>query len=75
MADGDVLSYNDVLTSQSGDYFLVMQSDCNLVLYDQTYTAIWAAGTNGRGAILPCSFYMKVTSTTAGIYIIDNGDN
>nr|ADK74829.1 immunomodulatory protein [Anoectochilus formosanus] len=31
-----------------GAYLFIMQSDCNLVLYD-TNRAIWASNTNGRG--------------------------
>ncbi|XP_031487806.1 mannose-specific lectin-like [Nymphaea colorata] len=44
-------SYEYLLPGQSlatGDDALVMQSDCNLVLYRKR-TAIWASGTSGRG--------------------------
>ncbi|KAF3774760.1 Mannose-specific lectin 3 [Nymphaea thermarum] len=44
-------SYEYLLPGQSlatGDDALVMQSDCNLVLYRKG-TAIWASGTSGRG--------------------------
>ena len=37
------------LTSTNGTYTINMQSDCNLVLYNNS-TAIWQSGTNGRGS-------------------------
>lgn len=39
---------NDTLVSNNGQYRLVMQSDGNLVLYDQNNSALWATGTDGN---------------------------
>lgn len=45
------LRANDRLTSADGSHYLVMQGDGNLVLYTASNRALWAAGTNGSGAI------------------------
>jgi hypothetical protein len=42
------LTPNDSLYTENHIYQLVMQGDCNLVVY-QTGTAIWSSGTSGRG--------------------------
>ncbi|CAA7406380.1 unnamed protein product [Spirodela intermedia] len=43
---GQALFTNQYL--QYGNYILLMQSDCNLVLYDNT-TPIWSTQTSGKG--------------------------
>jgi len=49
------LNNGDKRTSKLGNYQLVMQTDCNLVLYsvhgrNGQPSAIWATGTNGKGS-------------------------
>jgi hypothetical protein len=48
MPVGRQLTPNDEIRSPNGRYRLVMQTDCNLVLYDSA-RAIWASGTDRRG--------------------------
>ena len=55
MADGDILKYDEYLMSQSGAYKLIMQSDCNLVIYDEANNPMWETATYHSG-IRPCSF-------------------
>ncbi|MES9041834.1 hypothetical protein U6V62_12360 [Cutibacterium acnes] len=66
----DVLGTDESLyTGQSlttGSYSLVMQSDCNLVLYDAG-KAIWATSTNGRGS--SC----RATMQKDGNFVVYNG--
>lgn len=48
---GESLRPDQTLKSANGLYTLIMQSDGNLVLYDNKGKAIWATGTDGSGAI------------------------
>ncbi|XP_039124651.1 mannose-specific lectin-like [Dioscorea cayenensis subsp. rotundata] len=50
-------------------YTFIMQSDCNLVEYDNG-NAIWASGTNGRGS----SCYVTLQSD-GNLVIYDNNNN
>lgn len=45
---GDILKIGQSITSQNGQYKLIMQGDGNLVLYDSSGKALWASGTNGH---------------------------
>ncbi|MQL93794.1 hypothetical protein Taro_026433 [Colocasia esculenta] len=47
MFNGESLNTNEFL--ENGPYRLVMQGDCNLVLYVNRSRPLWASGTNGRG--------------------------
>ncbi|KAK9144330.1 hypothetical protein Sjap_004233 [Stephania japonica] len=48
ICNGESLNTGEYLENQP--YMLVMQGDCNLVLYkDYGYTAIWSTGTQGKG--------------------------
>ena len=47
MFSGESLNTNEFL--EKGPYRLVMQGDCNLVLYVNRSRPLWASGTNGRG--------------------------
>ncbi|CAA6669410.1 unnamed protein product [Spirodela intermedia] len=52
VADSILYSDSSLYTGQSlnyGSYYLTMQSDCNLVLYDAG-RALWATNTDGRGS-------------------------
>ncbi len=49
MMIGRQLSPNDEIRSPGGRYRLVMQTDCNLVLYDSA-RALWSSGTDRRGS-------------------------
>ncbi|KAJ8511442.1 hypothetical protein OPV22_001876 [Ensete ventricosum] len=55
-ADNILYSGESLNSGQSlryGSYNFIMQSDCNLVLYDNN-RAVWASGTNGRGSNCVC---------------------
>lgn len=46
---GQELTQNQALTSENGEYALVLQTDGNLVLYGQDVTAYWSSDTDGEG--------------------------
>lgn len=49
LRSGDQLLVNDKLISNNGLYFLILQEDGNLVMYEYGGTkAVWATGTNGN---------------------------
>jgi hypothetical protein len=50
LSAGQQLASDQQLVSRSGYYRLVMQADCNLVLYDKWGRPLWATNTNGRGS-------------------------
>ncbi|KAH7692358.1 alpha-D-mannose-specific plant lectins domain-containing protein [Dioscorea alata] len=64
---GDSLTVGQALSYAS--YTFIMQSDCNLVLYDNV-NAIWASGTNDQGS----SCYVSLQSD-GNLVIYDNNDN
>ncbi len=45
---GDQLKENQKITSANGEYYLIQQSDGNLVIYNSEEKAIWASGMNGK---------------------------
>ncbi|ERN09395.1 hypothetical protein AMTR_s00029p00039860 [Amborella trichopoda] len=45
--NGESLNPNEFL--ENGPYRLIMQGDCNLVLYVNRSRALWSSRTNGRG--------------------------
>lgn len=57
---GEELQAGQKLFSPSGEYFLVMQTDGNLVVYavgpdtnaEVTNVALWASNTNGQGGVV-----------------------
>lgn len=58
---GKTLEQNSCLRPLSGTGFLLMQADCNLVLYwgdNENNAVLWATGTNGLGTA-PCSVTMQ----------------
>ncbi|KAH7692357.1 alpha-D-mannose-specific plant lectins domain-containing protein [Dioscorea alata] len=72
MADFILYSGESLRSGQGmyyGSYSFIMQSDCNLVLYDNG-NAIWASGTNGRGR----SCYVTMQSD-GNLVIYDNNNN
>jgi len=48
---GQELDVNQRLTSPSGEYYLIMQGDGNLVVYKPGGHPIWATHTNGKGGV------------------------
>ena len=61
---------HDAVTSCDGRFFLVMQGDGNLVLYQNGVGALWATGTNGRAdnptmAVLQFDGSLVVQSATS----------
>jgi hypothetical protein len=63
LANGGTLTSGQSLTN--GNYTLVMQSDCNLVLYNNG-VAVWSSGTNGQGT--NCSLVMQSSDCNLVIY-------
>ncbi|KAG6476875.1 hypothetical protein ZIOFF_066123 [Zingiber officinale] len=63
---GDTMNAGQSLTQ--GGYTFIMQTDCNLVLYDSG-RAVWASGTDGRGR--NCVLRMQ----TDGNLVIYDGNN
>ncbi len=47
--NGETLAQDSSLQSKNGQYTLTMQSDGNLVLYDNKHVAAWSTGTYGKG--------------------------
>ncbi|CAA7406364.1 unnamed protein product [Spirodela intermedia] len=71
VADSILYSGSSLYTGQSlnyGSYYLTMQSDCNLVLYDAG-RALWATNTDGRGS--NCRAAMQKD----GNFVVYNGNN
>ncbi|XP_074565306.1 mannose-specific lectin-like [Curcuma longa] len=71
MADNVLDGGGTLYTGQSltqGDYTFIMQSDCNLVLYDKG-RAVWASKTNGQGR--NCVLRMQ----TDGNLVVYDGSN
>jgi hypothetical protein len=62
------LNFDEKITSQNGRYFLIMQNDSNLVMYNNQNQAIWASGTNGSGA----TFAIMQTDGNLVLYRNDN---
>jgi hypothetical protein len=50
MTSTGVLSAGASITSQNGSYWILMQGDGNLVLYDGGFNPLWASGTAGMGS-------------------------
>jgi hypothetical protein len=48
---GERLLANQYLQSLNGSYKLYLQGDGNLVLRNAASSALWASGTNGKGAV------------------------
>jgi hypothetical protein len=48
---GERLASNQYLQSLNGSYKLYLQGDGNLVLRNAASSALWASGTNGKGAV------------------------
>ena len=54
---GQQLNVGDTLTSSGGNYYLILQTDGNLVLYpigQYGQNALWATGTNGKPSQKAC---------------------
>ncbi|XP_039140857.1 mannose-specific lectin-like [Dioscorea cayenensis subsp. rotundata] len=71
MADFILYSGESLLSGQAlyyASYTFIMQSDCNLVEYDNG-KAIWASGTNGRGT------NCRVTMQSDGNLVIYDNNN
>jgi exopolysaccharide biosynthesis protein len=51
MTAGNLILPNHAIYSLTKNHALVMQSDGNLVVYDISWEAIWAAGINGKGGV------------------------
>lgn len=51
LATNKGLTPNQMLRSSNKQYKAIMQGDGNFVVYREPWTAIWATGTNGRGAV------------------------
>lgn len=51
LSPGMSLLAGQTIYSDDGAYHLVMQTDGNAVIYDNTPTAIWNSGTQGSGAV------------------------
>lgn len=47
LVTGQALLAGDELVSANGDYDLVMQADCNLVIYGSLGTPVWSTATHG----------------------------
>lgn len=70
-ADSILYSDSSLYTGQSltyGSYYLTMQSDCNLVLYDSG-RPVWATNTGGRGS--NCRAAMQKD----GNFVVYDGNN
>lgn len=50
LIQGDVLQTDQSLVSSNGKYRLLMQQDCNLVLYRSDGRALWSSKTNGKSS-------------------------
>ncbi|KAL0915139.1 hypothetical protein M5K25_015538 [Dendrobium thyrsiflorum] len=62
---GDILKNGEKLTE--GNYNLIMQPDCNLVLYQENpYEEIWSTRTNGMGNMCEAAL------TTDGNFVIND---
>lgn len=58
---GETLEVGEYLMSKNGQYKLIMQSDGNLVLYDNKDTVYWASNTNNEG-------YTKLLFSYGAVY-------
>jgi hypothetical protein len=68
MQPGEVLNPDDSITSADGQYFLVYQTDGNLVLYsNRTGAPLWASNTAGR----PVGVCIMQTDGNLVIYDLD----
>lgn len=71
VATNILYSGSSLYTGQSltyGAYYLIMQSDCNLVLYDSG-RPVWATNTGGRGS------NCRATMQKDGNFVVYNGNN
>jgi hypothetical protein len=64
---GQALYADDQIRSRTGRYHLILQTDCNLVLYEGA-RALWATGTHGRGR--DCR---AVLQTDGNLVVYDQG--
>lgn len=61
------LNVNDTLTSNSGAYQLILQSDGNLCVYEQAnHVCIWASGTSGKPSLY------AIVVADGGLEIVDS---
>nr|AAT73201.1 mannose-binding lectin [Taxus x media] len=57
LKSGESLAAGESL--QYAQYILVMQGDCNLVLYANKVKVLWASRTNGKGGAASCKLSMQ----------------
>ncbi|KAJ3701326.1 hypothetical protein LUZ61_005031 [Rhynchospora tenuis] len=79
--NGNILNTGDSISTFTDDghtYQLIMQSDCNLVLYDNG-SPVWASGSGGRGSdclfqILPSGNLRIIADSGSGntVWFTDN---
>ncbi|KAG6551046.1 hypothetical protein Mapa_007279 [Marchantia paleacea] len=47
--------------------FLIMQEDCNLVVYDQDWNPLWSSGTHDDGGVPPCALHGRYYSSGSAV--------
>ncbi len=68
LAAGQQVTTNQQLRSRDGRYYLVVQSDGNVVLYTAARTPVWSSATNGKGGV-------RLTQQTDGNLVLYTAGN